>query len=309
MSDQVLSFEPIFDKPPPSTTEQQGFEGKSLIIEDFEEAKEEVLLDNTELDHCRQDLNDAIKTAASNSVLMRYMRSRNIQLETLVQELQGFLDLQRKEIEILQRANEETKQSRLPEPTSLPNAERPTDLLPSSSPLDEERSKPEFCTQTERSFFNMTKAFFTRVATMANSTGLSLFGEKRPEFTKLVNWFQKQTLKVFPRMIENVRSGWRSKLGSYLKRVGTSLALPTVSNLTKPKSVVGAIKKQIKSVFSQLSRSSWLNVEEEEEFCVSNSTCDLLIQFAGYLNENKVFRDNLTPKQADSVSTFIRAFL
>lgn len=135
---------------------------------------------------------------------------------------------------------------------------------------------------------------------MANSTALTLFMEARPELNKLTTWFQKQTLKTFPRMIENVRTGWRSKFRSYMQRVGNALSAPAITNLTKPRNVVGAIKKQIKSVFNKLTRNKWMHTEEN--FCMSNATCDLLMDLGNFLAEDQAFRSSLTPKQADSVS-------
>lgn len=66
---------------------------------------EETESTNHELNQCHRDLDDAIKKSTTNSVLMRYMRSRNIQLETLVNELQSFVDIQRKEIESYQSSS------------------------------------------------------------------------------------------------------------------------------------------------------------------------------------------------------------
>lgn len=77
----------------------------------FEEKPEK-----SELYQCHQDLNDAVKTASLNSMLMRYMRSKNSRLETLIQELQSFVDLQRQEIESLQQASPDKSVPLLSEP-------------------------------------------------------------------------------------------------------------------------------------------------------------------------------------------------
>ncbi|KAI6182451.1 hypothetical protein M3Y97_00381500 [Aphelenchoides bicaudatus] len=240
---------------------------------------------------------------------MRYMRSRNIQLETLVNELH-------KEIQSYQSASKSPLQS---EPASfdlisdLPCAveekspsDLPTNPLPEPSFLpDEEQSKPQFetCTPAERSLFNLTRSFFHKMATMANSTALTLFMEGRPELTKLTNWFQKQTFKAFPRMIEQVKTGWRSKFRSYMQKVGNALASPAITNLTKPRNFVGKIKKQIKSVFNKLTQTKW--IPNDEDYC-TNGTCDLLMDFGKYLADDQAFRANLTPKQADSYVEFLK---
>jgi hypothetical protein len=85
-----------------------------------------------------------------------------------------------------------------------------------------------------------------------------------------------------------------------MQRVGNALSTPAITNLTKPRNVVGAIKKQIKSVFNKLTQNTWINTEEN--YCMSNATCDLLMNLGNLLAEDPTFRGNLTPKQADSVS-------
>lgn len=102
-------------------------------------------------------------------------------------------------------------------------------------------------------------------------------------------------------MIEQSRLNWRLKLRSYIKKATNALASPAITSLTKSRGVVGAIKKNIKSVLNHLSKSAWL----QDDVCSGNTTCDLLMEFGNYLAEDNVFRGNLTPKQADSVSIFI----
>jgi hypothetical protein len=144
----VLSFEPVFDKP---LVEKQQRQIKKTFVEE----KVEIEPDTHELSQCHRDLDDAIKTAASNSVLMRYMRSRNIQLETLVQELQSFVDLQRQQIETYQSNNKAPLQTESVVPEMVDDlpcteedkspSDQPTIPLPGPSLLpDEEQIKPQF---------------------------------------------------------------------------------------------------------------------------------------------------------------------
>lgn len=90
-----MSFEPKFEKP--LWTEEP-------TAQEDEQKEEE---QNDELSQCHLDLNDAVKTASLNSVLMRYMRSKGSRLETLINELQSVIENQRKEIETLQQSNAE----------------------------------------------------------------------------------------------------------------------------------------------------------------------------------------------------------
>jgi len=306
LGDPILTFEPIFEKPLWAHEDEMEIEDKD------------------ELDQCHQNLNDVVKQASLNSVLMRYMRSKTSRLETLIQELQTFVDIQRQEIQSLQQANEEKTPlqsesltenaltNELPCVDSSENVVHPTNQpsseLPSPSFLpDDEFLEPQFetCTQNERSFFNLTRTFLNKMAMMANSTALTLFVDSRPELARFTNWLQNQTLKAFPRMVENVKSGWQFKFRSYMQKVSNALSSPAITSLTKPKNMVGTIKRKIKSVFNKLSQSKWLKVDEEE-VCVSNSTCDLLMEFGNYLAEDKIFHANLTPKQADSYVTFLK---
>ncbi|KAI6202758.1 hypothetical protein M3Y94_00477500 [Aphelenchoides besseyi] len=286
-----------------------------------------------DLERCYQNLDETARSASANSVLMRYMRMKNNRLESLLSELQTLVNVQKRELEQVQQKQWITE-SRLLQPVSeaesvLSSVEMspcssskviPPTSLPTSASVhpsllpEDERPSPHFetCSKAEPSFMNLTRSFFDQVIRFANTTALSALSEGRTDLSRLSTWLQTKTLTTLPRVVEkleNVRSNWRLKFRSYLKRVGSALSSPIITGLTRSTngtpSVVGKIKRQLKSAIKTISNARWLQINEPD-VCENDWTCDQLVPFADHLNQSALFRERISKKQADSYVTFLK---
>ncbi|KAI6207476.1 hypothetical protein M3Y96_00012900 [Aphelenchoides besseyi] len=286
-----------------------------------------------DLERCYQNLDETTRSASANSVLMRYMRMKNNRLESLLSELQTLVNVQKRELEQVQQ-KQWTTESRLLQPVSEAESvlssveispcssskDIPPTSLPSSAfvqpsllPGDERPSSHfETCSKTEPSFMNLTRSFFDQVIRFANTTALSALNEGQADLSRLSTWLQTKTLTTLPRVVEkleNVRSNWRLKFRSYLKRVGSALSSPIITGLTRSTngtpSVVGKIKRQLKSAIKTISNVRWLRINEPD-VCENDWTCDQLVPFADHLNQSALFRERISKKQVDSYVTFLK---
>ncbi|KAI6233035.1 hypothetical protein M3Y99_00964600 [Aphelenchoides fujianensis] len=178
--------------------------------------------------------------------------------------------------------------------------------------LPDDRPDPQMCSK-EPSFFNLTRSLFKQVVNFANTTALTAIAESRTDLVRLSSWLHKKTMKTLPKVVEqlgNVRSNWRLKFRSYLKKVGNALAAPLARHDAQlhERDAEGLREHQTgpRSPPSTRSRTTAGVNRSSRKSAGTSGLCDHSSPFADHLDNSSIFRERLGKKQADSYVAYLR---